>query len=101
MKKKEINSGVVIYQTKSGSIELKGDFKKETIWATQDNIADLFHIQRPAITKHLRNIFEFKELDEKSVCSILERTADDGKKYKVQYYNLDAIIYPSTWQVNV
>jgi len=89
-KNKEKN--VVIYQAKSGAIELKGDFTKETIWATQDQIAKLFGTQRPAITKHLKNIFDTKELNKNSVSSILEHTAGDGKKYKTQFYNLDAII---------
>ena len=92
MKKKKENKQIVIYQAPSGAIELRGDFSGETIWATQANIAELFGTKRPAITKHLRNIFKEKELDEKSVCSILEHTAADGKIYKTQYYNLDAII---------
>ena len=82
----------VIYQAKSGAIELRGDFERENIWATQADIAALFGIQRPAVTKHLSNIFDSGELVEKSVCSILEHTAGDGKKYKTHYYNLDAII---------
>jgi hypothetical protein len=49
-------------------------------------------VQRPAITKHLKNIFDSNELDENSACSILERTAQDGKNYQTQYYNLDAVI---------
>jgi len=92
MKKKKDERQIVIYRAKSGAIELQGDWKRETIWATQANLADLFGTKRPAITKHLRNIFKEKELDEKSVCSILEHTAADGKKYKTQHYNLDAII---------
>lgn len=83
---------IVIYQAKNGAIELKGDGSKQTIWASQAEIALLFDIQRPAVTKHLNNIFESNELEEKSVCSILEHTAKDGKVYKIQYYNLDAII---------
>jgi len=59
---------------------------------TQKKIADLFGVQRPAITKHLKNIFETGELEEDSVSSILEHTAEDGKKYKTTFYNLDAII---------
>lgn len=90
MKNRQRN--IVIYQAKSGAIELKGDFGRETIWATQDQIAKLFGTQRPAITKHLNNIFKIKELDKNSVSSILEHTAADGKKYKTQFYNLDAII---------
>jgi len=92
MRKKIKNKQIVIYQTPSGAIELRGDFNKETIWATQVNIADLFGTKRPAITKHLRNIFKEKELEEKSVCSILEHTSSDDKVYEAQYYNLDAII---------
>jgi len=55
-------------------------------------MAELFGVQRPAITKHLKNIFESGELEESSVSSILEHTATDGKKYQTKYYNLDAII---------
>lgn len=92
MKKKQNNKRVLIYQAKSGAIELRGDLERETVWATQAQIADVFGTKRPAITKHLRNIFKQGELQEKAVCSILEHTAPDGKKYKTQYYNLDAII---------
>lgn len=89
---KNETKNIVIYQAKSGAIEFRGDFNKETIWATQADIAKLFSVQRPAITKHLKSIFESKELEEKAVCSILEHTAGDGKTYRTQYYNLDAII---------
>ena len=67
-------------------------FKNETVWLTQKMLAQLFGVKRPAITKHLRNIFATGELAENSVCSILEHTAGDGKTYSAQYYNLDAII---------
>ncbi len=89
---KEVKKDLVIYQAKNGAIEFRGDFSHETIWATQADISVLFNVQRPAITKHLKNIFESNELEEKAVCSILEHTAGDGKVYKTQYYNLDAII---------
>ena len=59
---------------------------------TQRAMAELFDVQRPAITKHLLNIFEDNELDKNSVCSKMEHTAADGKKYQTEYYNLDAII---------
>ncbi|TFH85740.1 hypothetical protein EQG41_15875 [Billgrantia azerbaijanica] len=55
-------------------------------------MADLFGTKRPAITKHLGNIFRAGELDEASVCSILERAAADGKQYKTKLHSLDAII---------
>jgi prophage maintenance system killer protein len=82
---------IVIYKNVDGP-ELKVTVQDETIWLTQGQIADLFGTQRPAITKHLNNIYKTSELREKSVCSILEHTASDGKTYKVQYYNLDAVI---------
>lgn len=82
---------VVLYQPNDQvSIEVRLD--KETIWLTQQQIADLFGVKRPAITKHLGNIFREGELDANSVCSILELTAADGKVYSTQFYNLDAIL---------
>lgn len=59
---------------------------------TQKAMAELFNVQRPAITKHLTNIFNEKELDKDAVCSKMEHTAEDGKVYKADYYSLDAII---------
>ncbi len=91
--KLEISKGeVVIYKSKSGSIRLDVKLANETAWLNQHQIAILFGTQRPAITKHLSNIFDSKELNRKSVCSILEHTASDGKTYKTMFYNLDAII---------
>jgi len=90
VKKKKSNE-IVIYQTKEGP-KLEVHLKKETVWLTQKQIAFLFDTQRPAITKHLNNIFKSGELDKSTVSSILEHTATDGKVYKTQFYNLDAII---------
>ncbi len=88
-----INKGeIVIYRPKSGEVEVKVKLEKETIWLTQAQIASLFGTKRPAITKHLSNIFKSGELDKNSVCSILEHTAADGKTYKTKFYNLDIII---------
>ena len=67
-------------------------YKNETIWATQKAMAQLFDVGVPAISKHLKNIFESGELDEHSVISKMETTASDGKNYNTTYYNLDAII---------
>lgn len=83
---------IIIYRTKDKQINLEVRLEQETIWLAQKQIAGLFGTQRPAITKHLNNIFNSKELEQNSVCSILEHTAQDGKKYKTQFYNLDAII---------
>lgn len=89
VKKENIRNNLVIYQAKNGAIEFRGDFSHDTIWANQAQIAQVFGVKRPTITKHLKNIFKSNELNEKSVCSILEHTANDGKTYKIQYYNLD------------
>lgn len=88
----EKDKGIEIYKSKDGKIELEVKLVKDTAWLTQKQIAELFGVNRPAITKHLINIFSSMELKEKEVCSILEHTAADGKTYKTNYYNLDAII---------
>jgi hypothetical protein len=83
---------ILLYTTPNQKVKVEVFLRNETIWLTQQKIADLFGVQRPAITKHLRNIFKSGELREDSVSSILEHTAADGKSYKTQFYNLDAII---------
>lgn len=86
------NGEIIIYRTEDGRTQLEVRLEDENVWLSQQQIANLFGVQRPAITKHLRNIFESGELEENSVSSILEHTAADGKTYKTQFYNLDAII---------
>ncbi len=85
-------SEIIFYQGDDGNIKIEVFYHDETFWMTQKKIAELFGIQRPAITKHLKNIFETGELKEDSVSSILEHTAEDSKNYKTTFYNLDAII---------
>jgi hypothetical protein len=82
----------LIFTSQSGENSIEVKVFEESVWLTQNMIAELFDVQRPAITKHLKNIFESGELEEDSVSSILEHTANDGKNYKTKYYNLDAII---------
>lgn len=82
----------LLYTTPNGSVKVEIFLHNETIWLSQEKIAHLFGVKRPAITKHLINIFKNNELDENLVCSIMEHTANDGKKYKTKFYNLDAII---------
>ena len=82
---------IVLYQP-NDAVHLEVRMANESVWLTQLQIALLFGVQRPAITKHLRNIFKSGELDEFSVSSILEHTASDGKTYQTQFYNLDAIL---------
>jgi len=89
---KEGFNEILLYTTPNGKVKVEIYLQNETIWLTQDKIATLFGVQRPAITKHLKNIFKTGELIENSVSSILEHTAIDGKAYKTKFYNLDAII---------
>jgi len=82
----------LLYSAPDGAVRVEVFVKEETVWLTQKALGELFGVQRPAITKHLGNIFSTGELAEDSVCSILEHTAADGKTYSAKYYNLDAII---------
>ena len=101
-KQKNINTEgfnkILLYTTPNGNVKVEILLQNETIWLTQQKIAELFGVQRPAITKHLRNIFETGELKEEVVSSILEHTTQHGaiegktQDTKVKYYNLDAII---------
>ena len=82
----------LLYTAPGGEVKVEVFLHEENLWLPQKRIAELFGVQRPAITKHLTNIFQEHELEEDTVCSILEHTAEDGKTYKTKYYNLDAII---------
>jgi hypothetical protein len=82
----------LIYQTPNNEVRVDVFLQNETAWLTQKSMAALFDVNVPAISKHLSNIFDERELEENSVISILETTASDGKNYKTKYYNLDAII---------
>lgn len=85
-------SEIIFYTTEDGNVRVEVSYHDETFWMTQKKLAELFGVQRPAITKHLKNIFDSGELNEASVSSVLEHTAEDGKNYKTTFYNLDAII---------
>lgn len=87
-----MEQGVEIYKAVRGEVVFNVDASKNTIWASQAQIAKLFDVQQPAIARHLKHIFESGELDENSVYSKMEYTATDGKNYQVKMYNLDAII---------
>ena len=88
------NTNTLLYVGEEGevSIDVIIDHERETMWATQKTMADLFDVNVPAISKHLKNIFEEGELQKNSVISKMETTASDGKKYSTNFYNLDAII---------
>ncbi len=91
-RKKELKNEIVVYQAKSGALELRGDSTKETIWATLDQIAVVFSRDKSVVSRHLKNIFADGELERKSVVAKNATTAKDGKVYQVEYYNLDVII---------
>jgi hypothetical protein len=84
--------GEIILYKPDNSVELEVLLENETIWMTQTQIAKLFSVKQPAISKHLKNIFLSGELNEYSVYSILEYTATDSKIYRTGFYNLDAIL---------
>jgi len=83
---------IILYRPNELAEHIEVRFDADTVWLTQAQIAELFGTKRQAITKHLKNIFDCGELNRDSVCSILELTATDGKKYDTKIYNLDAII---------
>ena len=82
----------LLYTAPNGAIKVEVLLNGETLWLTQKRMAELFGVGVPAVSKHLKNIFESNELDQDAVISILETTADDGKQYQTQYYNQDAVI---------
>ena len=86
------NNQIEIYKAAEGEIVFRVDPEEDTIWATQEQLAKVFNVDRSRITHHLRNIFKDGELNEDSVCAVSAHTASDGKTYKVKMYNLDAII---------
>ena len=91
MKQKDI-SEIVVYQPDEIT-KLEVRIQGETVWLTQAQIALIFNVGRPAVTKHIRNIYACGELEENSTCSILEHMGNDGlQSYNVRYFNLDVIL---------
>ncbi len=82
----------LLYTAPEGGVKVEVILNNETIWLTQQRMADLFGVQRPAITKHLKNIYESGELNEESTSSVLEHVGETGQTYPTKYYNLDAVI---------
>ena len=89
----DLTNQIIIYHTEDGQMQIDVRLENETVWLTQKQIAELFGTKRPAITKHLKNIYASEELDEGSTCSILEHMGNEGKQtYSTKYYNLDVIL---------
>ena len=86
------NTDIIVYQSADGKFKLDINIHDSTVWLSQQQIAELFKIDRSVITKHIKNILESGELIEDSVCAIFAHTASDNKTYKVAHYNLDMII---------
>lgn len=92
MSNQETQNEIIIYEGKNGLPYLEVQISGETVWLTQNQLAELFQTSRPNITMHIKNIFDEGELSEISVCKDFLHTASDGKNYKTKSYNLDLII---------
>ncbi len=87
-----VESQFLMYTSPKGEVKVEVVFQDETIWLSQKKMAELFGVDRTVITKHLKNIFSEEELSGDSVSAIFAHTAEDGKTYQTNFYNLDAII---------
>jgi hypothetical protein len=83
---------VVVYEAPDGEIRVDVRLEKDTVWLTQQQMAELFGRERSVVTKHLRNVFKDGELERESVCAKFTHTAADQKSYDVEFYNLDAVL---------
>lgn len=81
-----------LYQSEDLQVKLDVLVENETVWLSQAQIGALFGVQKSAISKHLKHIFDSGELRQEAVVSILETTAADGKRYSTKFYNLDAVL---------
>ncbi len=86
------NKKIALYQTEDGKITIDVDLKEETVWLSQKQMGELFDKNTRTVNEHIKNIFKEGELDENSVIRKFRITAQDGKNYNVNYYNLDVII---------
>ncbi len=86
------DGGIVIYTDAKGKVELKADINGETVWASLDQISDLFGRDKSVISRHLKSIFSHKELDKKRTVAKNATVLPDGRTYMVEYFNLDAIL---------
>ena len=92
MKKNKQKSQIIIYKTEDGRIKIDVRFDGDTVWLTQNALAELFQTTKQNISQHIKNVFEEDELQKNSVVKDFLTTATDGKNYMTSYYNLDLII---------
>ena len=85
-------SNIIMYTTEDGLTKIETTFLEETIWLSLDQMSELFDRSKSTISRHIKNIFEERELEKNSVVANFATTASDGKTYQVDYYNLDVII---------
>jgi hypothetical protein len=87
---RSLNGGddVALHQAADGKVELEVRLERETVWLTQAQMAELFGRERSVITKHVRGVFREGELEAKSVCANFARTAEDGKTYQVDHFQV-------------
>lgn len=83
---------ILLFNTENNKAHIAVTFKDGTFWLTQKTMAELFKVNIPAISKHLKNIFESAELEENEVISKMETTAADGKIYQTSFYRLEAVL---------
>lgn len=88
----ETHGEVVVYEAADGSVQVDVRLERDTVWLTQQQMAELFGRDRSVVTRHLRNVFKEGELDREAVCAKFAHTAADKKSYEVEFYNLDAIL---------
>jgi len=86
------NTQIQIFESDDGKIQLNVSLSDETVWLSQEQITQLFGRERSVITKHINNVFKEGELDRDSVSAKIALTANDGKTYQIQHFNLDVII---------
>jgi death-on-curing family protein len=83
---------IIIYEAEDGKTSIEVQLENETVWLTQNQLAELFGSERSVISKHINNIFKSGELEKNSVCAKFAHTASDGKTYQTNFHNLDVII---------
>lgn len=86
------NSNILMYTTEDGLTKIEATFENDTVWLSLAQMAELFQRDKSTISRHIKKIFEERELDRLAVVANFATTASDGKTYQVDYYNLDVII---------
>lgn len=87
-----MESNIILYTTDNGSVSVQVQFEDGTLWLTQKRMAELFGVEVPTINYHLKEVFKSKELEEDSVIRKIRITAEDGKNYLTNFYQLKAIL---------